>query len=215
MNARRASRSPLLGLSAALLVAVLAGCADSVPEPPHLDVTPAQEAEQATIDLQRYADAVLVRYPDAVLPAVDRVRYITTSEWGQTIADCLNEEGFDATTSPDGGLGTEQIDAQDEPYLIAMYVCNAKYPLDPRQTLPLVDDQIRYLYDYYVKVATPCLEGMGFEVTDPPSQPTYIDSYRVGPSWRPYEDAALRSSPEQWQQILTECPEAPPGVYGR
>lgn len=196
-----------------LAAAVLLTACSSAPRPPKLEATAEQLAAQEEIDLKQYSDAVFANDPNAELPKVERVRFITLDEWPEVMAKCLTAEGFYSTVDQ-GALGTSAPEDQVGPYRIAQYVCNAKYPIDPRQMLPFVDDQIRYLYEYYVQVATPCLEGMGFEVPDPPSLQAYIDSYRDSPDWRPYENASINSTREEWSRIQEECPQRPAGLYG-
>lgn len=211
---RMASTAPRIALVLGILgVSCLLAACSSEPRLPKVEVTAEQLDAQAERDLKQYSDAVLAKNPNAELPNVERVRFITLDEWAATIATCLTEEGFDATADQ-GALSSTAPERQEEPYLIAQYVCNARFPLDPHQMMPLVDDQIRYLYDYYVQVATPCLEGMGFSVPDPPSLQTYVDGYRDAPDWRPYEDASIKSTDEQWARIQEECPERAPGMFG-
>lgn len=91
-----------------------------------------------------------------------------------------------------------------------MYVCDVKYPVDPAWGLPLTDDELSYLFDYFHLVLTPCLESRGVVVDDPPSRATFIDSYTSGKAWNPYKNV-LGTAGVKWGEINAACPQTPPG----
>ena len=193
----------------------LSGCADASIQPPSLPEIPQDEREaQAEVDRQRAEDDLLREFPDAEVPTVARVRYVDLTEWAVAMAECLTEAGF-ASEEEDGSLLSAAPPGQEQPFAVATYTCTIKYPIDPRVNIPLNEDQIRYLYEYYTRVLTPCVEAEGYEVPDPPSQQTYQTQYGQPGSWNPYELVAeATTSDEEWQRINKLCPQVPSGVYG-
>ncbi len=202
-------------VATSLSILMLVACSGGI-KPPDLPNYSASDLEaQTLVDNERALDALLDEFPDAQVPTVERVRLVTLEEWPEAMASCLTVEGFDAVAE-DGGLGTSAPDGQELPYAIAYYICSIEYPIDPRVMVPLVDDQIRYLYEYYTQVATPCLQGEGYEVPEPPSLQTYVSTYGQPGSWETYKLVAEAvSSQEEWERINRLCPQIPVELYGR
>ena len=209
----KTSSAGLISISAVMLAVGMAGCTGNI-QPPDLPDYSAVELEaQTAADNQRALDDLLADFPDVAVPDIDRVRLVTLEEWPEAMASCLTEEGFDAVAE-DGGLGTSAPDGQELPYAVAHYVCSVEYPIDPRVMVPLVDDQIRYLYEYYTQVATPCLQAEGHEVPEPPSLQTYVSTYGQPGSWETYKLVAEAvNSQEEWERINRLCPQIPAGLY--
>ncbi|MEN9620058.1 MAG: hypothetical protein RL499_251 [Actinomycetota bacterium] len=204
----------LVFIAAVLLIVGLAGCSGEIRPPTVPDYSASDLEAQTAADNQRALDALLNDFPDAEVPDVDQVRLVTLEEWPFAIAECLNAQGFIATAE-DGGLSSGAPSGQEMPYAIAYYVCSVEYPIDPRQMIPLVDDQIRYLYDYYTQVMTPCLEAEGYQVPDPPSLQTFMLSYGQPGSWAPYTLVAEAvTSQEEWDRINRLCTQTPAELYG-
>ena len=179
---------------------------------PSASATP-QTREQQLDDLWKYYTA---SYPDAIRPDVTFIRYVQQNEWATIQADCMNAMGFlNVSETPDGGLASGTVpEAQAEAYQVASYVCDAEYPLDPKYSIPLTDDRIGVLYDYYVDELTPCLEKEGYSVTPAPSESTFISSYRSG-GWTPYADinTSFAGTQEEWYRINKVCPQWPADFY--
>lgn len=204
----------LTSISAVLLIAGLTGCTGDIRPPDLPDYSAADLEAQTAADNQRALDELLRDFPDAEVPDVKRVRVVSLDEWAPAIAECLNAQGYSATAE-DGGLLAGAPFGQELPYAIAYYVCSVEYPINPRQQIPLVEDQIRYLYEYYTQVMTPCLEAEGYEVPDPPSMQTYISTYGQPGFWDPYKLVA--ESPinkEDWERINRLCSQTPAELFG-
>ena len=212
------TRPALIGLLASLVLLTAVGCGSAPPtlRPPDVpDLSTTDLEAQAALDLDRARVQYLGAFPDAELPRVDRVRFIGLDEWADVMATCLTEAGFAAESSPDGGLISGATTGQELPYGLAAYTCSAQYPIDPRENIELNADQIRYLYDYYTLVATPCLEDLGFtDLPEPPSQQSYISSYNSGPSWDLYSTVADQATDDEWYEVNDLCPQRPPGLSG-
>jgi hypothetical protein len=202
----------LLLVIASGVVLGVAGCTvSSTPEEDRFGV-PEMSAEEADrlVDIQlesRRAD-LLSRFPDAVIQDVDRIRFVTPEEWPQAIADCLTEQGFEASVSRDGGVETSYTAEQEEPTELARYGCNAKYPVHPKYSQPLNEAQLKYLYDYYVNTLTACLEAEDISVSEAPSFSSFLDADE-SERWFPYRSID-RYSPE----LEEKCPQSPSGLHG-
>lgn len=196
-----------------MAVLMLTACSSAI-QPPSFDETSDAKIEaQIIADTQRALDTLLAQFPDTEVPVVERVRFVTLEEWAAVTATCLNEEGFEAEAS-NNGLSSSASPEQEHEFAVATYVCALKYPTNPRTNIPLNEDQIRYLYDYYTLVLTPCVENEGFQVPPPPTQQSYISNYGQAGSWNPYEIVAEASSEEEWQRINELCPQVPSELYG-
>lgn len=197
----------------ALLVA-LSACSTAIRPPDLPDYSAAEMEAQTAADNQRALDALLRDFPDAEVPDVDRVRLVSVEEWPVAIAECLSAKGFVAIAEG-GGLSTSAPFGQELPYAIAYYVCSVEYPINPREMVPLVNDQIRYLYEYYTEVMTPCLDAEGYEVPEAPSLQTFVSTYGQPGSWAPYTLVAEAvSSQEEWDRINRLCTQTPASLFG-
>ena len=157
----------------------------------------------------RALDDLRSAYPDVELPSVSRVKFVSSNEWPEAIAACLNEEGFDVSVK-DGGVGGMVLYDQQEPYALAMYVCKIKYPLDPKFNVPFSESQLDYLYHYYTGELTTCLEDAGYSIADPPSRQKFVETYGAG-NWAPYN--SVRDVTE-WSELNRKCPQLPDGLFG-
>jgi hypothetical protein len=143
---------------------------------------------------------------------VDLVRFIRPEEYGRVHAACIQEQGFSATETFDGGvefgeIPPEQARAQAE----AVYRCDVQFPVHPAYLQPWSDSQIRTLYDYYVEELTPCLTAAGYPVDPPPTWETFRDTYDTDSQWVPYRAVTVTDyGPEEWQEINEQCPQGPP-----
>lgn len=203
-----------------MMTIVLAICLSGCSHTPQatVPVTPPMPAEQkalahtATLDA-RWED-VLAQYPRATRPVADRVRYVSPNEMPQAMVECLTAAGFDAAVTSDvEGLGFTANSAagQEEALAIGWYACEAQFPIDPEFTQPLNQAEIDFMYAYYVKSLLPCLEGMGYEMKEPPSRQTYAETFGTADGWFPYTE--VYSSGQEAVLMASEaCPQNPPGL---
>lgn len=196
---------------------IVTGCSSAGPT---LPPPPPQLSEQATSAayaelLEQSWQRVESEFPDAVRPDVELVRFIDQAEWAEVIVACLVEQGVDAKVSNDGqgGYESQGVVGQEQSMAIAGYVCDAKYPVDPSLTQPLTDEELDYLYDYFVDVLNPCLERAGIDVIEPPSRQAFKDSLQSPDSWSPYL-AVDPGGQDEWTRLVRECPQSPPGLRG-
>lgn len=217
-------RRLLLGLACGgLVVSALVGCTAPAGDPtssPSASATagdpPAGLESVVQQDIDNAWGMVVSQYPDAVRPEVERVRFVQLDEVAPIIADCLVSAGWtDVTATPDSGIDSGTVPtAQAEAYAIAFYVCHAKYPLDPKYSVPLDDDQIKLIYAYYRDGLAPCLEAQGFQVPDAPSEQQFLDTYAETGGWDVYGNVAPQVDQEGWYEINAECPQLPEDLYG-
>lgn len=126
----------------------------------------------------------------------------------------MHAAGFpDVSVTPDGGLTSGVVPtAQGEAFAVARYVCSVQYAIDPKYSQPLTDTDLGKLYDYYLSTLIPCIEANGFEIPDPPSRATFIDTY-LDTAWNPYAQIDGFSQ-AQWDKLNQDCPQWPSGFYG-
>lgn len=162
-------------------------------------------------ELEGRWSAVIGQDPKAERPASRIIRYVDPTEWPATFATCLTAQGFQSTTTPDGGVTPPQVPPAQQPALrIAQYVCFAAYPMEDKYSAPLDAGQIDKLYDYLSVEMPVCLSQFDIPVTDIPSRQTFIDAYGTSIAWSPYRTITGANLPEaEWIQINVTCPQIP------
>ncbi|WP_157621785.1 hypothetical protein [Serinicoccus hydrothermalis] len=161
--------------------------------------------------------AEMYSVPSELLPEdVELVRYVTPEEQFDLKADCLEQEGFPPIRE---GGEISYIPGEDQmmAFAVANYVCVGRYPIDFAYTQPLTDAQWTRVYEHQVEVTVPCIRELGYEVADPPTLQTYLDT---GPEsrWNPVaeveqqvtEDALSTGRWDSFEEFLDACPPSPP-----
>jgi hypothetical protein len=187
------------------LAMMLGGCSSG----PIRTYTKEEITSMLDADREWQKSSLLEEYPDATLPEVEVEHYVTGDEWADVMAQCLRDAGWNVGTTSDEGLSTDVPADQSEAFRIDYYVCQVRYPFDPRRSLPLNDRQRVYLYEYDTHVLKPCLEAFGYiPVKKAPTLEAYLQS---GGEWNPYTDL---TSSAPWRDMARRCPPEPPGLYG-
>jgi hypothetical protein len=202
-------------IAVAVLAAVtlLAGCA-SMPEPSAPSGPKLSDAEERLVQesLDGSWRMVILLYPDAVRPKVERVRLVEQSDQPTAIADCLTEQGYDVVVNSQGSISST---GGGEAFQVAYYACEAKYPLHPDYLRPLSDAQLEHLYDYFLNTLKPCLEAEGYGVPPAPSLQRFVETYNDGGGWIVYgEVAGANLPPGEWGRLNALCPQIPDDLYG-
>lgn len=221
--ARRPLRGAGKGLALVLGLLLLSGCATAppsaptatpipAPTPPVMTATARQElADQAQTALR---DGFVASYPDVAVPMATRERFLSLDEIPAVIAACLTDAGVPAAASPNGGIESYVAQGDEERHAIADYVCNTRFPSDPKNSVPLNESQITYLYQYQTTVLTSCLEAAHIPVDTPPTLESFMANYTdQGPAtvaWKPY--AHVDPGP-LGQGIYKQCPQTPEHLY--
>lgn len=193
---------------------LLSGCMTTPDTAPDTALTGVEAIVQE--DLDNAWESVLSEFPDAQRPDTEVVRFVDLSEIAVTLADCLFDAGWtNVSATPDNGIDSGDVPIeQAEAYAIAYFTCYAMYPLDPRYNVPLSDDQIKRLYEYFVDELAPCLESRGFAVSAPPSEQQFVESYATDGGWDLYGEVAANVDEDGWYEINRACPQYPSDLYG-
>jgi len=152
-------------------------------------------------------------------PAVALVRWTSQFDWGQTIAQCLQDAGFNIVgvgsvfSAPDG-IGEAQMSA----FNLADYICESKYTKNPRYCQTLTESQWGMEYDYNVQWMVACVAALGVTASPPPTRDTYIaEGLQKGSvTWEPWSQAQYVFSQKSWDDqvmFMTTCPADPPNEF--
>lgn len=187
-------------------VLLVAGCSPGVPEDE--EQAPAGTSVDRTLSPEDEADldawlaerAALFSVADP--PQVERIRLVSMADTAPTQIDCLTAAGFPAALSEDGqGWEVEIPPGQNESYGLVAYTCAAEYPTDPAQDdSRITDAQKKVAYAYLTDTLVTCLADHGFDVTDIPSEETFLGSWDTR-RWNPYDQ--LQGVPATVQET---CP---------
>lgn len=111
-------------------------------------------------------------------PPVEVIREVDPRERSQVLVECLQEQGVDAYIVADGGYGIDSPTAQQDAVSLAMYVCEAQYPLMPVFYRPFDTEILERVYTYFEQDVTECVEESGWEV-DLVSREQFITRYQA------------------------------------
>lgn len=164
-----------------LLAVVMAGCvatggcaADGEHDSGGTGASPDQNREE---ELSDYARVLGIDDP----PAVEVVREVSPEDQVGALRECMGESGFAVSDPQSTSLEWDVPQGQDEAFSLAIYVCNARYPIAQEHRAPLDADGRGGLYDHWVSETIPCLQSLGYSVEVPPSR----DSFMAGAMWDP------------------------------
>lgn len=193
---------PLVGVLAAAIGLSLLGCAPTATSP---EVSEALALR--TAQLAQLANELGVANP----PATDLVRWVTPEEARDAWVDCLTEAGF--TVAPEGVADIDLGTADAE----SVWICKARYTLDPRVTRQLGSGELSIVYRYFVDVQVPCLEERGFAIEEAEPEVQFKPHYYSDHPWVPYDSVPVDSlSVEELAELIAACPVNPPfeELYG-
>ena len=143
-------------------------------------------------------------------------------EFQQAMLSCYSEYGLHADTAIAGSVGF--FDNSDASGNIAPDVqelrdraavdCNARVPLPAHKlTNSLTPDAYHRMLDVRA-----CLTAHGYEVAEPPSEQTWIDTSPQYDAWNPYEAAfggpnGTKISASQLDALDAACPQSGPNYF--
>lgn len=188
-------------------LAALAGCAAVTPAPPG---PTSYEIEAFTSDVLDVEWADASRGAGLERPVVERERFITVEEWGDTRAACMAESGYDYTYTDEIGLSGGGVIADRGAHAIAWYTCGARFPIDPEDLGLLSTAQVEYVYSYFERWLIPCLQRNGYDVGTLPERSFFVQSKRI--LWNPYSSIDLTGGPDQTRLLFEACPQLPEGI---
>lgn len=122
------------------------------------------------------------------------------------LAKCMGDRGFPSVR--DGiGVGFTVHDDQRPAYEQALADCSTEVDTQLPPAEVFSDEEF-----YWATVrAGQCLEGLGYEISSPPSEDAFVESLRgIEPPWSPYLDLPLTMSMEEWRRVNEACPQ--PGL---
>lgn len=196
-----------LGIVSLLLV-TLVGCA-AEPQTSQQNLDPLLE-QSLDASWQEFS----ARYPGIERPDVAVEKVMDAEGYPAQLVDCVHEAGFpEVTLDPDGGIAYEgsQLPAYD----LALYTCSARFPVDPKYTQPLDDEQLSKLYDYYTQELVPCIESEGYTAPEAPTRQYFIEHYLEG-AWQVYAgvaDATQTGSMSEWYRMNEVCPQVDYAIW--
>lgn len=120
---------------------------------------------------------------------------------------CANDHGFPVRLMFDGGANFEDVPAEQSFQATMVFDSCLAGMNAPEWSWP-TEEEMRHKYDYALALV-PCIEAMGYDVDDPPSVDLYIEEWRTGPSWSPYENVPATGS--EHIAVTSMCPAAPVG----
>ena len=139
-------------------------------------------------------------------PVETPVRWIYPEEIGTVIVSCLNEAGFEVSSSSDGRGFTADAGSESQvtQFNLAWYRCSARYPTDPRTQPSVWNAQQRAAaHEYISEALIPCLQSIGANPAPAPS----LEVFLADPgSWQ-YPDPGNGKTMALWE---ARCPASPP-----
>lgn len=199
-------------LIAALLCALLAGCAPQTYSPASISTAQRKAATEA--DLAERWRGVEPSNTTIAQPKVAIVRYVNYLDEGPVLAQCMHDAGYPHVIwSLKGGIVDTDVKPVDRyPVEVAVYICEAKYPSDPLELGYLSDAQQKYLYGYWSNQTVPCLRAHGWNVPNLPKAGQFGEGYGDVASLNPFDHA---NPPDgvTLTYLLTACPPYPGQLY--
>lgn len=142
------------------------------------------------------------------------VRFIHPDEWAAVRAECLGEEGWIVEITIDGGIRFPDVTPEQSVEMEAADErCGERFPVDPKYRQPLSQQQLEFLYMWYIEVNIPCLQAEGYTDFDAPSLDTFLEGFATGNVWTPiddiFDDIRLQG-PNALAALYEACPAGPP-----
>lgn len=121
------------------------------------------------------------------------------------LLSCMAELGYDGIIAADGTISFPPVpDEQIDSFEQQMNSCSEETPY-----VPLNESQIKEMYALELQNKS-CLEGLGYEVAEPPSEAVYINTYNTADWW--FAIASLDALPaNEFNEAVEACP--PPTFF--
>lgn len=188
---------------------LMTGCAPAPELPRGLTDAEVQEIVDAQ-NAQWWAEM----FPNEPQPAVEPIEYITPSNDGTQITDCILEAQLEGVRESQGGVNFSDPDPiVNDAFNRQQFICVLQYPFDisqPEDFGYFSEGQLEYLDNYNTQRLVPCLRLLGYGVLD--------DSGASGDGyyWSPYY--SMRPQPttaSEWKRIDRSCLPPPIGALYR
>lgn len=130
-------------------------------------------------------------------------------DWLEAMEACMRNSGWeleiDYLQYGFSGMPGEQFDQYDAD----LKTCEEKIGSSPND-YPMTPELVGRLYDHLVEMKA-CLEGFGFDISDPPSKAKFIDQYKQISEdsfpWTPFIDIPSGLPDKKMKEIFTKCPQ--------
>jgi len=129
-----------------------------------------------------------------------------TSDYATNMVNCLAAKGWDVQRNPDGTYSSRYPDEQSDQYDADVAACRAQFGYEE---LAVTEEQASNFYDKLVASAE-CLRGLGYDISDPPSRQSYVETLVGGelPDWAPYTELLeMAGSAAEVQEAEAACPQ--------
>lgn len=87
--------------------------------------------------------------------------------------------------------------------------CGERYPIDPRYRQSLTEEQLKFLYNWYLEENIPCMEAEGYTGFEPPSLERFIETWGTVEQWVPVDDISGQLQ-GRLPALYSQCPPGPP-----
>lgn len=143
-------------------------------------------------------------------------------EFGDRMAECLQEAGFPAVSD---GVGGTHYDpgvpaSQSEALGLARFICESQYPHDPHLLEQWSPEQTGLVFDYWDEYFIPCMNAHGHHIgtSQQPSREAYVAAFPTQDRlpWWPSDTFGMLP-PEEQRSLGEVCPPYPPdsAMYGQ
>ena len=125
-------------------------------------------------------------------PDVELERWIRHDEADRFWSECYSEAGIESIVDPTRNgfpsvtarnRGPEDEELLRRTHWTPIYICHARFSIDPVYQQPPTRDQARVAHEYQTEFWVPCVRAAGFDVLDPPDRETAIDLILAGDYW--------------------------------
>lgn len=108
-------------------------------------------------------------------------------DYATTMVACLSAKGWHVERGSDGGFGADIPGDQLEQYHADRHACREENGYDDE---PEVTPELAGRFFDRLVAAAQCLRGLGYQVSDPPSRQSYVETLVNGelPDWAPYSE---------------------------
>jgi hypothetical protein len=155
-----------------MLGMLLSGCSSASEVRPPRAPTAAERASDTRAELSiRWAN-ITDGAPTFIEPKVSVVKYSTFDTVFEAVAACMRAGNYPKVVATSEGIVDPTLNPAEEfPFEVATWTCEAQYPEEPVELGYLTGAQGRYLYGYWQQRTLPCLRSHGAVARDLPVMP--------------------------------------------
>lgn len=108
-------------------------------------------------------------------------------DYATTMVACLSAKGWHVERGSDGGFGADIPGDQLDQYNADRHACREENGFNDE---PEITPEMAGRFFDRLVAAAQCLRGLGYQVSDPPSKQSYVETLVNGelPDWAPYSE---------------------------